>query len=341
MKTMHTGPWARRAPRTALAVGALLAAALASGFSASAQDRPPRPERVDCRCVDREGNEIENCRCLRTDAFARTFPFGYGEARARLGVTVTTDQPSDEDARGARVASVLEDGPADEAGLQEGDVITHVQGRSLLEPLEPDVEEAFDLDRSIPVQRLLAVARELEPGEEVEVRYLRDGTAHTTTLEARALSGWGSFRWIGPEGQELSARMRDLGDRMRALHLGEPGRLRFEMPEGGGEFHFEGPEGGPGGVVRIYGSGGLELLDLNPELGEYFGATEGVLVTDVDEDSALGLRPGDVVLAVGDREVSDADHLRRILRSYEPDEPITLRVLRERREMSVQGRTGG
>jgi C-terminal processing protease CtpA/Prc len=83
---------------------------------------------------------------------------------------------------------VLDDGPADEAGLQEGDIITRIGVHSLLEPLDAEVEEDFDLDESLPVQRLLSIARGLEPGEDVEIEYLRDGERLTATVEARELS---------------------------------------------------------------------------------------------------------------------------------------------------------
>ena len=85
---------------------------------------------------------------------------------------------------------------------------------------------------------------------------------------------------------------------------------------------------------------GLEMLELKPGLGEYFGVGEGVLVTDVAEDSSLGLEPGDVIVRVGEREVSTPDRVRRILRSYVDDEDITFQVRRDGRDMSVAGRLG-
>jgi len=86
--------------------------------------------------------------------------------------------------------------------------------------------------------------------------------------------------------------------------------------------------------------GGLQLLDLKPGLADYFGTASGVLVADVHEDSKLGLQPGDVILAVGDREITDPDRVRRILSSYAADETVTLRVMRQKREMTVTGTLG-
>ena len=82
------------------------------------------------------------------------------------------------------------------------------------------------------------------------------------------------------------------------------------------------------------------MEELNPDLGEYFGTERGVLVTDVDEDSTLGLQAGDVVLKVGDREVTDPSRFRKILSSYEAGEEITLHIMRQKNEMTVSGTKG-
>jgi serine protease Do len=94
---------------------------------------------------------------------------------------------------------------------------------------------------------------------------------------------------------------------------------------------------GPFGSARY----GVQLIELNEGLGDYFGTSEGVLVVEVDEDSTLGLRPGDVILSVGEREVATPDRVLRLLGTYEDDEEITFRIRRNGAEMSVMGRLGG
>jgi hypothetical protein len=42
--------------------------------------------------------------------------------------------------------------------------------------------------------------------------------------------------------------------------------------------------------------GRLELAPINPELGQYFGTDEGVLIISAPKDAELGLKGGDVVL---------------------------------------------
>jgi S1-C subfamily serine protease len=93
-------------------------------------------------------------------------------------------------------------------------------------------------------------------------------------------------------------------------------------------------------VGMIYGRTfrGMELRDMNPELAPYFSTDRGVLVLDVDQDRELGLRPGDVILAIGDREVERVRDVRRILSSYGEEERVTFQVMREGRPIQVEGR---
>lgn len=299
----------------------------------------------DCRCVDADGNAIENCTCfVMPDVPAMPevmawgpdgdFALSFSSARPRLGVSVSTGQEDSYDAQGAHVTRVMEGGPAAEAGIREGDVITSVGGRSLLETLEGDAEAEFDLDESIPVQRLLAIARELEPGESVEVAYLRDGARRTAAVEVRDLAGmWGA--WAEDFSTQFQPRMeqfrREFQPRMEEMRE----RLR-EQSEARGERDMlrEVIVRSSGGSTARYG---FRITELTPGLGDYFGVEQGALVTDVDEGSALGLRPGDVLLRIGDREVTSASRAARILASYDEGESVTFRVLRDGGEVDVMG----
>lgn len=312
-----------------LAVCALVALAAPTQGSAAV----PQQSDVECRCVDADGNRIEECTCFRMPRFEVAFaPFS---ARPRIGISVDGDQASSIDAQGAEVQSVLPDGPAAEAGLREGDIITRIAGRSLLSPLAADVEEDFDEDESLPVQRLLSIARDLEPGEEVEIEYLREGQRSTVSVEARELSGRSyAFGFDGDQIRIDADRMRAdaerIRDRVGVLEWrGDAPPLPI-APRAPATFGFF---GGPMGS-RF----GIELIELNEGLGTYFGTTQGVLVTEVDEDSTLGLRPGDVILRVGDREATSPDRVVRLLETYEDGEQINFRIRRSGAETSVMGR---
>lgn len=310
----------------------------------------------DCRCVDRAGDEIENCNCFRIpslESFGALYRFQ--DSRPRLGISVDAQQSARRDAIGALVTDVLDDGPADDAGIRRGDVITSVDGMSLFEAIPGEAEDGFDLDRSIPVQRLLAIAADLEPGQRVEVEYLRDDEARSVVVEAEDLSdSWGrNFTVVGPgwDTERMRIQLRSLTDGARTLEFRSRGledlteRLRdrdwnrsFELRE-----PIEAPLLGRSEAPSLFferllgESDGLELIELNASLGSYFGAAEGVLVAEVEEESTLGLEPGDVVLRVGDRPVTTPDRMRRILRSYAEGEDVAFLIRRDGREMSVTG----
>ena len=265
-------------------------------------------------------------------------------SRAMLGIQLST-RPADADAQGAEVRGVTNNGPADEAGLQEGDIITTLGGNSLLEPLaDSDLEERVDPDRSVPSQRLLLMARELEPGEEVVVAYLRDGEEASATLEARANRGWAMLGFDADEMEEMMEqvreRTREVRDRSEEMRE-QTRELTEEMREQWDDYAWF-PEAGSAIAVAIEVMGlrashGISLVTLNAELGRYFNAESGALVTEADEDNPLGLEAGDVILAIDGRTIDSAGDMRRILRSYEEGEAVTLRIMRDRSEREVSG----
>jgi len=284
-------------------------------------------------------------------------------ARVRLGVSLDGNQGEEYDNQGVLLKDVLDDSPAEAAGLEEGDIITHLAGQSLVNAIPDEDEEEFDEDESLPVQRLMALARELEDGEEAEIRYLRDGDAASVTLEAAEMDD----RWT-------MSTPRNFGRGVYRFSPGEERGYRFFMPDDEEirmeilphleglkelqhlrEFDFEFPEiqfergnawtlrSNPDLALSFLSEShfqGLELRELNPDLGEYFSTDRGVLVMEVDEDSALGLWPGDVILSIGDRDVEDTGDVFRILRSYEEDEAVSFTVMRHGQETRVDGTMG-
>ena len=261
------------------------------------------------------------------------------QSRTRLGLYLDADQSRRFDRDGALITRVMRDSPAEEAGLQGGDVVTVFEGQVLTLPFtDADLERDLDLDRSLPAQRLLVLARDLEPGQTVEIRYLRDGANNMVSVEAEEFEfpevrtfgvGPGSVwdgrrdgnRWsYGLDGNfsgELADRLSVIGDRLADIQFRSPGAFNFSF-----------------GITTAEG---VEFLDLNPELGEYFGSDTGVLVVEVDEDSTLGLMAGDVVLAVGAREAETVGRVLRLIRSYDEDEPIRFTIIRRGSELVVEG----
>ncbi len=235
--------------------------------------------------------------------------------RARLGVRVHAEANPDTDRYGALIDGVAKGSPADKAGLKKGDIITKLNGESLLSG-----GGVYEEDESAPGMRLIERARQLERGDTVEVEFRRDGETKTVELVAGAFD-------------EMFFEWSDFAD-----EFGEPRRLRRlmeryrELPE----VHIRGPETF---ALRLgTRMPGLELVSLNPGLGEYFGTAEGVLVVSVPEDSELNLRPGDVIQAIDGRDVRSPSHAMRILRSYDADEEVSLQIMREKKRRTVTGK---
>jgi serine protease Do len=87
-----------------------------------------------------------------------------------------------------------------------------------------------------------------------------------------------------------------------------------------------------GGPARL----GVTVQELTGQLGEYFGATSGVLVTEVSDSSparTAGLRAGDVITRVNGETVAHAVDLRQRLGKTTGD--VTLTIVRDRKEQTL------
>jgi S1-C subfamily serine protease len=92
-----------------------------------------------------------------------------------------------------------------------------------------------------------------------------------------------------------------------------------------------------GGVRR--GWIGVEPADLSPELMETFGvkAKSGVLITGVLQNgpaAQAGIRPGDVIVDVGDKPVANTSELMTKVAALKPGVPAKFRV--QRRDENVE-----
>lgn len=157
------------------------------------------------------------------------------------------------------------------------------------------------LDGDEAGQQLVELARKLEPGDTVRVEYTRDGRRADATIVAEDLGG--DFTFTMPSLERLGPMMGDLRNQL---------------------------------MVFGHGLGGVELRDLSPELGEYFGTSKGVLVLSSPADSTLPLRAGDVIQSIDGREVQSASHAHRIMASYESGETVRFEVMRKERRQTLE-----
>ena len=213
---------------------------------------------------------------------------------------------------GAVVEDVETDSPAAKAGMKAGDVII-----------------TFDAERVRSARHLVRLIDETPDGREIETTVIRAG-------EKVALK-------MAPVERGLFSRSMPYS-KIDRFTFRSPDRFEFAMP--GIDPRIEIPKIQPfagSGYGRFFerrfGFNGVTVQDLTGQLGEYFGASDGVLVTSIEDASwakTLGLKPGDVITKVNDYTIrSSADWWRRMV--TEPGE-VTVTIVRDRKEMTLKGK---
>ena len=226
----------------------------------------------------------------------------------KMGVYLNTERNSSLDSIGAELSSVVSDGPAYEAGLREGDIITMANGESLARTSRRGQS---------PGNKLIDIKDELEVGDTLHVEYRRGSETHTADIVLDDIGGntWTTATgWASPE-IVVAPRVRVEG----------PRGVTVRAPTMITEFYGRAP----------WGWLDVELVTLDEDLGSYFGTTDGLLVIRGSEEGEIDLRSGDVILNVDGREPGSQAHLLRIMRSYEEGEEMTFEIMRDRTRQTV------
>lgn len=160
-------------------------------------------------------------------------------------------------------------------------------------------------DDTSPVSKLLDGLAQAEPGSQLELGYRRDGSTTSVQVEARPWSWSRAYAYNGE-------------------------RTRVAPPPGTPH---------PRAFIRQFMAdrwGDMELVALTPGLGDYFEASEGVLVVRAPADDTLGLEDGDVIVDIAGRAPLDPGHVARILRSYAPGERLVMTVVRHGERVQLE-----
>jgi C-terminal processing protease CtpA/Prc len=201
------------------------------------------------------------------------------------------------DVRGVGVSEIVKDSPAEKAGLRKDDVILSFNGESVTS-----------------TRKLNRLVSESSADQNVRLTISRGGSEQevSATLAKRNTTGL------------LNRKIReDIKQKVE--------QLKKDMPK---------IRSGDGTWIINTGSHrrmGIGTQTLTKQLAEYFGVSEGILVTSVNDNSPAakaGLKAGDVITAVdGDKVASSGDISRAI--GKKQDGPVTLTVVRDRNTRSV------
>ena len=238
--------------------------------------------------------ELSSLRLPAVVDFERRMRFGD---RPMLGVTIGSESGNEVDGpvEGVTIRGVSPGGPAADAGLRSGDVITAVNGESL----GADTDEAAG-------RKLLDFLEGVEEGDTLDVEYLRAGKSATVDVKPRRMHDR-VFAFGPGDGNVM----------MRALPVpaapGAPGAPMFSFFLGDG------------------GWGDMEMVSLTSDLGRYFGTDKGLLVVRAPSDEQFKLRDGDVIQRIDGREPTSVSHALRILASYQGGETLELEIMRDRK----------
>ena len=85
---------------------------------------------------------------------------------------------------------------------------------------------------------------------------------------------------------------------------------------------------------------GIEAQDITPELAESFKlkTARGSLIAGILRNSPAdraGLKPGDILLEINGREVTDSSTMLNLISALKPEKPAELKIMRDQNEMNI------
>lgn len=195
-----------------------------------------------------------------------------------------------EDAKGATITEVAEGSAAEKAGLKEGDVITGINDKKILEP-----------------QELYEAIGELKPGDKITVSYLRNDKAQkaTATLEKR----------------------QDVPRSLRSAPGGN--QFQFRMPDGLNRSPFGNtPDGREYPFAEFFRDRNATRLGLSVQDTEEANGAAVLNVEDGSAADKAGFKEKDVITELAGKTVKDAKDVVQLYKDSKEQKSITAKVKR-------------
>lgn len=234
----------------------------------------------------------------------KKYALGGSGNRAMLGVLL------DGEDGGLEIVGVTPGGGAAAAGMQAGDRIIEIGGVAM--------DEA-----SYPRKALGRVMRDVVPGDDVALVYLRDGERVPTTVATQARD----VHMIALLDEKLDAKLGE-----QALDLGD---LKIELQELGADITTA-IAANPNVDRQMWiqhASTAHALMPVRGELAKYFDVDEGVVVRHVAPDSEL--QPGDVLLEIAGTSITQLQQAAELLDNLDGEAEVQVQRHGRKRDVLV------
>ena len=262
-------------------------------------------------------------RPVRVETTPRSFQYAVGGSWIGVSVRDVTDEDVSKFklpvASGALVEDVTRDSPAATAGLKTGDVIVE-----------------FDGEKVRGTRHLTRLVQETPSGRSVQASVMRDGqrTSITVQPETAGRDGFmGSFDV--PDLARIWAMPAPPAPPAAPSAPKPPAPPAPPVPPARGFFEFDELIG------RGSGRLGITVQELQPQLADYFGVRDGLLVTSVTSGSAAekaGVKAGDVITTLDGTSVRSTSDLRQRTMRLDDGAEVTLGVTRDKKALTLKGK---
>ena len=259
------------------------------------------------------------------DVGPRAYAYRYfgDPERAMIGVVLAASK------QGVRISAVTPGGPADKAGVRDGDIIVAIDGKAV-----PTGDEDHDV--------ALKALHDLKIGQAVKLNVLRSGKQSEITVKAERREPYNMAYAF--DSDAMNSGMEELGkhdllpsdfDKRVNAQVDQAMRQAERAVERFGARSSEQVRHALEHVSFSTPWWGLNLVSLNPDLGGYFGVDKGVLVLSDSNDSLKGVKPGDVLLDVAGQKVERPEDALRLLREQTAGSQVKVQVLRQRKTLTL------